>query len=182
MCRRPKGKSASVCSYSLSFKMYCIHGTYAGECHTQQNELQNGAGSGRWPTDAHRTATSFSLRIQPKIFTITLKATYILIWPSSKQREVEKKNPKKNSSSVFANFSPVILSLCSVLFIYFFLVRFILRMWCGEQRYQPSKVVLQDPVGVIKLDFNQSGCSVQQIVFNYLSEVMAGLVLAAGER
>lgn len=91
-----RGKRLSVFFFSLClslfffcffFKMYCIHGTYAAECRCHANELQNGTGSGRWPTDAHRTATSFSLRIQPKIFTITLKATYILIWPSSNERE-----------------------------------------------------------------------------------------------
>lgn len=131
MCQRPKGESASVCFFfsSFFFLMYCIHGVCAGEfqCHTQ-HELQNGTGSGRWPRDAHRRSMSFPLHIQPKIFTITLKATYILIWPSSNQRAVTKKEEKKLS---FSNFSPVILSLCLILFYLFIFGPFYFKktMW-----------------------------------------------------
>lgn len=129
-----KGKAPQCCCFFLLFfLMYCIHGVCAGEfqCHTQHNELQNGTGSGRWPRDAHRRATSFPLHIQPKIFTITLKATYILIWPSSNQRAGTKKKERRKKKLSFSNFSPVILSLCFILFYLFIFGPFYFKkaMW-----------------------------------------------------
>lgn len=124
-----KGKAPQCCFFFLLFffLMYCIHGVCAGkfQCHTQHNELQNGTGSGRWPRDAHRRATSFPLRIQPKMFTITLKATYILIWPSSNQRAGTKKKEEKKKPLIF-QLQPChfVFVFNPFLFIYFWSVLF----------------------------------------------------------
>lgn len=112
MCRRPKEDSAWVRSLSLSLSllMYCIHGTYARRV-SVSHAAQNGTGSGRWATDAHRTATSFSAgRPAKNIYHHTQSNLHFNLTFVKSEREREREN--QNSSPAFSNSSPVILPLC----------------------------------------------------------------------
>lgn len=184
MCRRPKGESASALFFFSSFfyvlYRWCVPWRVSVSTHALERVAKwdwQRTVAQRRPQESHVFSTAHPAKNIYHHTQSNLHFNLTFIKSESWDRKKIEKTP------AFSNFSPVILSLCwnPFLFIYFW-VGFILRRRCGEQWYQPSKVVLQDPVGVIKLDFNQSGCSVQQIVSNYLSEGMAGRVPAAGER